>query len=240
MTDLVTSINLALAKQKSDLIKKIEEDFFYYLKMNNQDFDVNPNLNDLEFLFRLYDNVYFSGNLGKNLNLSFKFSNKLTRSAGNVKYSKRKSEAKIAFSYPLIFKSYLKKPEGYTVNGAFCKNPVEALMRVLEHELTHLVEFVLYGVSNCNDPQFLKMAYELFGHTKNKHLLGLEIKNGVEVNKFKKGDRVSFPYYGKIFKGNIISINKNTTIEVAGLYYTKRYYVPLDLLVKINPEDELE
>ena len=233
MTDTITSsIQLAFKKEKYDLLEKIEKVFINYLEINNTNFNIKPFVRDLEFLFKLYDNYYFSGELSENLNIILKYSNKMTKTAGLVRYSKRKSDIKIVFSYPLIFQSYLKKPEGYIVNGIFCKNPVESLMRVLEHELSHLVEYILFGSTNCNKPQFIKIAYELFGHTENKHKIGLKIHDYGNIKQIKKGDKVSFPYRGKIYSGSVLGIRKNITVAIKELNNIKKFYVPFSMIIK--------
>ena len=234
MSDLTNIVNSALNRNRKDTLKKVESNFYTYLKKTNTSLHADPELLDIDYLFKLYDNLYFDGELSKNFNIIIRCSNKLTRSAGMVNFSKRRSEAKISLSLALIFKSYQNNAQGFLVNGIFCNNPVEALMRVLEHEIVHLIEYVLYGKSNCNDPQFFKIAFDLFGHTENKHMLGIELKNYIDIKDLKKGDIVSFPYHGKIHTGSIINIKKNVTVAVDTLYDTKKYYISPDVIIKDN------
>jgi len=237
MSDLITTINESFQKDKKVILPEIESEYHMYLQQNNKDFLSKPKLRDIEHLFHLYDKKFFNNQLSNNLSISLRTSNKLTRSAGMVNFSKRKQEARISLSLTLIFQSYLKQPEGYLVNGIFCKTPLTALMRVLEHEIVHLLEYILNGSSNCSNPQFLKMAYELFGHTESKHMLGIELQNYVDLKTLKVGDMVSFPYHGKIHKGSIINIKKNVTIAVDGLYNSRKYYVPLDVIIKDESDE---
>ena len=168
-SDLVTAINEAFTLSKYDLIEQIESEFNEYLLTYNPQFHTRIRVKDFKYLFELYDKYYFSSKLSKFLQISLDFSKRLTRSAGMVKYNRKTLEIKIIFSIPLIFGAFFNDTEGYIVNGIFCKNPPEALMRVMEHELTHIVEFVLHNNSKCSQPRFFKYSYELFGHTENKH-----------------------------------------------------------------------
>jgi len=232
INDYLLAPKSTINQTKYDILRHIKDEFERHVTYNNKRFYTNPEQRDLEYLFSLYDDHYFSGYLGKDQKIYLKYSNKLTRSAGSVKYSKRKSEAKISVSLPLIFGTYFCNPKSFLVNGITCKNPTEALMRVLEHEITHLVEFIMYGISNCNKPQFLKIAYDLFGHTKNKHELG-QITNHDKLDiRFKKGDMVTFPFQGKNITGKIINIRKNITVEVSNPYQTKKFYVPISMISK--------
>ncbi|MCL2064578.1 MAG: SprT-like domain-containing protein [Candidatus Cloacimonetes bacterium] len=234
MTELIEFFENVFKVSKYGFLENIEKDFKAYLEDNNLRFFSKPEIVDLEYLFSLYDKYFFAGKLAENFNIILKYSNKLTRSAGLLKYAKRKSEVNISVSYPLIFVAYIRKPNRYIVNGETCKDPIEALMRVLEHEIAHLIEFVIYGTSNCNNANFMKIAYDLFGHTENKHLLGIELYCSNENFLIKKGDIVSFTYYGKIYTGMVVNIKKNIAISVDGLYGTKKYYVPFDMIIKEN------
>jgi len=229
--ELITTTNNAFKKDKYSIISRIETEFNSYLSTHNPNFFTHIRIKDFDFLFSLYDKYYFSGNLAKHLKITLDFSHRLTKSAGMVKFNLRTLSVKIIFSIPLIFGAYLKETQGYIVNGIFCKNPSEALMRVMEHELTHIAEFILHGNSKCSKPRFIKYSYQLFGHTENKHKIGHEIKLETEsyVQKFKKGDNVNFVFKNTVYNGNITRISKRATVMVGP---DRKFYVPLCLLYK--------
>ena len=225
---LIIAINDGFSKDKYELIQKIESEFSKFLKKNNPNFFTRFRTNDFYFLFGLYDNYYFSGVLNKYFTIFLDYSNRLTKSAGILRYNPTALQARISFSIPLIFGAYFKETDGYIVNGIFCTNPLEALMRVMEHEITHLIEFILHNNSKCSQPRFIKYAFTLFGHTENKHKLGLEIPKvrKKRQHKFKKGEQVSFVFKNITYKGKISRINKRATVIVN----EKKFYVPLELL----------
>ena len=231
LPELISITNTAFKKDKYSIISRIESEFNSYLSVHNPNFFTHIRIKDFNFLFSLYDKYYFSENLTKYLKMSLDFSRRLTKSAGMVKFNLRTNSVKIIFSIPLIFGAYLKDTQGYIVNGIFCKNPSEALMRVMEHELTHIVEFILHGNSKCSNPRFIKYSYQLFGHTENKHKIGHEIKLETETNiqKFKKGDIVNFVFKETVYNGKITRISKRATVIVGS---DKKFYVPLSMLYK--------
>ena len=245
---LTTAIQTAFTKPKYTLIETIEKEFAEYLKKRNPSFFSYPRHTDLKKLFSLYDEHYFSGAINEHILVSLKYSRKLTSSAGMILFTKgicssvsapKKeyiAKATISFSHPLIFDEYQTETDNYLVNGVVCRNPAEALMRVMEHELTHLVEYVLYNKSSCGQPQFQKICYDLFGHTESKHSIGVPLPTDAEKAKFKRGDKVSFQYENKVFKGTIERIQKRATVRIDNPQGNspKRFYVPISLLTKVS------
>jgi hypothetical protein len=233
--ELVDIIEDALSLPRHELIETVENSFFTYLRENNPDFYTFPRKKGLKYLFRLYDKHFFDGNIEKNFQVKLSFSGRLTSAAGNLRFSQSKELVEINFSIPRIFLVFLENlqddfiPDGYVVNGILCKNPAEALLRVMEHEITHLVEYILYQRSSCKNPRFLQLSYQLFGHTENKHRLGIYLPQADQQVHFKKGNAVSFTYKGVAYEGVIDSVRKRATVMV-NHPVRRKFYVPLAML----------
>lgn len=237
MKVLIDKINFLLSSSQRHIVNTVEKEFHDYLKISNPSFSTLPLSKDLKFLFHLYDYFYFSELMSKHIKISLTYSNRLTKSAGLVKYSLYTQKAEIIFSIPLIFIAYLNDSTGHQVNGVFCKTPVEALMRVMEHELTHLIEYVLFKKSSCSNPQFLKICYNLFGHTESKHMIGINSESNRVKYSFKKGETVSFLFNGTKYHGILNRITKRATVIVNDNNSIRKFYVPVNLLKRIQKEN---
>jgi hypothetical protein len=225
--DLIARINKTIESPPQKAMSNISFGFHAYLLVSNLGFLSYPRPRDIKKLFSLYDQYFFNNRLSRHINMNFELSNKLTKSAGNIRFNTKQNSAKITFSLPRIFVVDYKNESGYLVNGLLCKSPIDALMRVMEHELTHLIEFILYGNSNCNDARFIQLSYQLWGHTENKHHLGIDTPTQTTLYGFRKGDKVSFVYQDTIHHGVINRVGKRATVIVDGI---KKYYVPLQML----------
>jgi len=229
---LANPINNLLEFSKWQMIEQVEKDFAVYIDNHNKSFNIYPGIEDIRFLFSLYDKYFFDLKLLKSYDIDFGISLKLTRSAGITRFQKYTSKIEIKFSYPLIFNKFNQSQDGFMVNGVFCQNPQQALMRVMEHEIVHLLEFLTDGKSSCSKPRFIQLAYQLFGHTENKHKIGIEIPLEKEIIKFKKGERVKFFYKNKTYIGKINRITKRATVIVEENQKLSKYYVPVCMLEK--------
>lgn len=166
------------------------------------------------------------------------------------KFPKRKYE--IAVSATLLFNSFesTKRPRKFAgrrssrnsvlVAGVACADRLDALLRIFEHELLHLIEFLLWNESSCSKSRFREIAGRLFGHRQSNHQLitpteSAELKQGITV-----GDFVEFIHDGHKYFGYVNHISRRATVLVphkGGARYTdgKRYakfYVPLGHLKK--------
>lgn len=209
---------------------------------------------DLQRLFSLYDSLFFQGELGRQLQdkLKFSLSGKMTRSAGMTLCSISKKTTKPAISTMEIrigidfFTNFDEIQGEKLVCGIKASDYIEALQLVFEHELCHVVEFILFNRSNCKKAPFKEMALHLFNHTAGYHQLPTFRQIAAEKYKLKVGDSVSFQLKGKEMKGILYRIHKRAVVMVqdqkgpfrdlkTGISYTK-YYIPLDRLqVKENP-----
>lgn len=231
---LVERIRYFLDKPDKSLVKSVENEFRLFINSSNPKFDIYPDVFTIRNLYLIYDRIIFNNEISKMTDLSFEISFKLTKSAGMTKFYHRSKNIKILFSYPLIFSQFKDNAVSYEVNGILCNNPVEALMRVMEHELVHVVEYLIFKDSSCSKTRFKKLCYHIFGHTDTKHKLGLNKENKAVIPKFKVGEKVQFEYNGITYFGIINRITKRATILINDKEnkVNGKFYVPLTLLTK--------
>ena len=146
----------------------------------------------------------------------------------------------IAISTTLLFQTFADVQRPVRVNGLLCQDRVEALQRVFEHELLHLLEMLIWTKSSCAAPRFKALAWSYFGHTESKHDLVTQDERATNHFGVRRGDRVTFNFEGARRTGVVNRITRRATILVEsadGVVHTdgKRYqkfYVPLALLEK--------
>ncbi|MFW9914632.1 MAG: SprT-like family protein [Candidatus Thorarchaeota archaeon] len=210
---------------------------------------------DLEALFDLYDNLFFSDLLRKQLReknggtLRFRLSKRMTRAGGKTTCIRKKLQKgdgpkeatyEIAISTALLFQTFKDVKRAVSINGLVCRDRLEALQRIFEHELIHLAEMLAWGKSSCSRPNFQLLARQIFGHKDITHQLVTQHERALVNFNIKVGDTVAFEYNGKRLTGFVNRITKRATILVEnkkgdlyanGKRYSK-YYVPLSGLEK--------
>ena len=202
---------------------------------------------DLRLLFDLYDRIFlnnwFAGNYRGEI--AFSLSRRMTKSAGKticrrsadpVRPENMKIEIRIGVDF---FLQYNAIEGSKMVCGIPTDSALEALQLVFEHELCHVMEFVLFGESSCSRQRFRTLASHLFGHTESYHKLPTQRQIADRRFGLQIGGAVSFVDGKKELSGVIYNINKRATVLVQdpegdfidrrGNRYTK-YYVPLPLL----------
>jgi hypothetical protein len=212
---------------------------------------------DLGLLFELYDAQFFEGRLRQLLQcagapLSFALSPRLTRSAALTKrYTPRGPDPgraapparyEIAVSSALLYQTFKDVHRTVRVNGLVCRDRLEALQRVFEHELVHLVELLVLGRSSCAAGHFKALAWNYFAHTETSHDLVTQDERARAQFDLRPGDRVRFSFEGTCRVGVLNRITRRATVLVEspeGQHYSdgKRYqkfYVPLNLLEKVG------
>lgn len=220
---LLRSINV-----KSEAISKISED-------------------DIRVLYDLYDEIFFDNYMKNSFKGKFKFSlsKRMTKSAGlticpkNIERIKQEEliiEIRLGVEF---FFNYNMVEGAKKVCGVETSKGLEALQLVFEHELCHVIEFILYNKSNCSKERFKTLAHNIFGHTESYHSLPTYQSLAKQRMGINIGDIVSFNYEDKLFKGILYRINKRATVMVkdnngsltdrTGNRYSK-YYVPLNKL----------
>ena len=107
----------------------------------------------------------------------FRLSRRMTTSAGQTARSRPTNRRgrrwyEISVSTTLLFQCFAGDDHRpITVTGLLCHDRLEALQRVMEHELIHLTERLLWTTSSCAARRFQSMAWRLFRHTTHTHAL---------------------------------------------------------------------
>ncbi len=210
-------------------------------------------VNDLGFLFKAYDGRFLNGLCGIVLGsegLTFRLSSRMTRAGGKTtrfRYPDGTRHYEIALGTSIIFDGFRAHDPEVTVCGLCCGDRLEALQRVFEHELVHLVEWLCWDASHCGRERFQGIAARLFGHRSHTHQLITRAERAAGLG-LTVGARVTFRYQGKRLHGRVNRITKRATVLVAdragerwsdGRRYV-RYYVPLGDLTAVpaDPADD--
>ncbi len=184
---------------------------------------------DLERLFNWYDREFFAGRLGEMLMedeahpMTFRLSRRLVSAAGQtireVRRMQRhgkpfaKVEYEITISATLLFNTFQEVDRPVTVGGLVCRDRVEALQRIFEHELLHLAEFLAWGRSNCRADNFHRLSRRIFAHEGAYHDLITPGEQARAAYDIRIGDHVSFEIDGRQHVGRV---NRITRRERAG------------------------
>jgi len=211
---------------------------------------------DLECLFGWYDREFFRGRLGEMIledgahPMAFRLSRRLVSAAGQtIKEIRRvqrdgraalKVDYEITISTTLLYNTFQNVERTVTVGGLVCRDRLEALQRILEHELLHLAEFLGWGRSNCRADNFHALSRRIFAHEGAFHDLITPREQARAAFDIHVGDQVSFELDGASHAGRVNRITRRATVLVEnprGRLFTdgKRYlsyYVPLPLLRK--------
>lgn len=208
---------------------------------------------DLEFLFREYDRLFFDGLLASTAKrhgtpLTFRVSKRMTRVGGTTTRYRRRSgpeprlSYEIAVSSTLLFSTFYDVDRPITVTGVLCRDRLECLQRIFEHELIHLTEMVVWDDSSCSKQRFQSLAFQFFTHTEATHQLITPGERAHTKFGIRPGDRVRFRIDGDQFEGFVNRITKRATVLVEddnsplysdGKRYA-RFYVPLGMLEPVR------
>lgn len=223
--------------------------------LRNSDSIRTPNFSkissaDLGVLFQLTDECFFDGSVGRLCEsvakrpLSFRLSTRMTTSGGMTtmhsigsKRSPKQIEFEIAIATTPLFHTF-KESTGAKVGGMNCRSRLEALQRIMEHEMVHLIELLLWHDSNCAASQFKRIAKRFFRHTESNHQLLTPTDLARKRLGIQPGDRVRFAVEGREFTGYVNRITKRATVLVEdpdGIQYSDgrkyhKFYVPLQRL----------
>lgn len=204
---------------------------------------------DLGLLFHVTDEQYFDGHVGRlceqkaSRPLSFRLSTRMTTSGGMTTMQtlkqrhSRSVEFEIAIATTPLFATFQDETTAL-VSGLACKDRLEALQRIMEHEMVHLIEMLIWNDSNRSANPFKTIVNRFFGHTESNHQLMTPRDIARKRLGISPGDAVTFKIEGRQLKGHVNRITKRATILVAdprgklyddGQKYHK-YYVPLQNL----------
>jgi len=200
---------------------------------------------DLRLLFDGYDEQFFGGLFRRILGdaeLWFRLSQRMTTRGGSIAtYAPRgkpdQRHFELTVSSVLLFSAFRDDEEPMTLAGMLCRDRLEALQRILEHEMVHLVELLLWEKSSCSAERFQSIATRLFGHTTFRHELVTPKQRAYESG-IVPGRRVRFRLDDVEHVGRVNRVTRRATVLVEdpeGAPYSdgKRYakfYVPLSLL----------
>lgn len=205
---------------------------------------------DLKRLFDRYDATFFDGAIRSLLGdspLSFRLSKRMTSAAGKASFKQWRSAAdqpprieyEIAVSTTLLFQTFQDQQQrDVRMSGIPCRDRLQALQRVLEHETVHLLEMLLWRQSSCSAARFQGIAHRFFAHTEHRHQLITPRERALTEYGIRTGDRVTFRFERRHYVGTVNRITKRATVLVEdergepysdGKRYAK-FYVPLSLL----------
>lgn len=201
---------------------------------------------DLELLFCEYDERFFDGQVRATLGaapLRFGLSKRMTSSGGKTTRYAGGPEAKpryeISVSTTILFGCFHGDDHRpITASGIVCRDRLDALQRVMEHEVVHLIEMLLWTKSICAKPRFHSITMRFFGHTENKHKLITPKERAIVKYGIIPGMIVRFRFDGVEHQGVVNRISKRATVLVEdpegetysdGKHYAK-FYVPVQLL----------
>jgi hypothetical protein len=206
---------------------------------------------DLRLLFRLYDAHFFGGELADLLArkasgpCGLAFDGRL-RSSGGItrrRLDRRTGVAtyEIVLSRSLLLDNF-KDGQGCVLCGLHCADRLDGMMRVFEHELLHLLEFLRYGASRCAGRRFQSLSRVLFGHASHQHRMSTARQRTLAATTLRPGMRVRMTVEGKAVTGVINAIHKRATVLVEskqGQLYTNgkrcvKYYAPLGALERVD------
>ena len=198
---------------------------------------------DVEFLFRAYDERFFSGQCQQVLagrRITFRLAPRMTQSGGTTtRYTAKSGEVRfeIAIACSMLFDAFGTNDRQISVCGLDCENRLEALQRIIEHEIVHLIEQLCWENSDCTATRFQDIAARLFRHRAHTHQL-ITRRERAAASGIRVGARVIFTYEGRRLTGRVNRITKRASILVEdadgqqyvdGVRY-KTYYVPIPLL----------
>jgi hypothetical protein len=205
--------------------------------------------NDLAFLFRAYDERFFANECERALNgrpLRFRLAPRLTKAGGKTtRILTRAGEEsfEIAIAIGMLFDGFGNEDRCVTVCGLVCENRVEAVQRILEHEIIHLVELLCWRRSDCRGARFQDIARRLFLHEAHTHEL-ITRRERAAARGIRGGTRVTFTFEGRRLTGVINRVTKRATVlveDAQGVPYSdgrryRTYYVPLAHLATADGE----
>lgn len=243
-------------KPDSNQIGDMQRETFLHL-LRTSNFIRDPNFaaisdQDLGSLFYFIDESFFEGAVGtlcekiSSRPLRFRLSTRMTSTGGTTTMYQRGGGSgekyfEITVATTPLFETF-KLQNRTMVGGLPCQNRLEALQRIMEHELIHLIELLLRENSSCFQQPFRQLAYRFFRHVESNHRMLRPEEVALGRKGLKRGDPVRFVTKQRLFAGVIQRIAKRATVLVEsadgtlhndGKRYLK-YYVPLNSLQAIE------
>jgi hypothetical protein len=208
-------------------------------------------LEDVASLVAMYDREFFGGYLAQALRertdapLEFRLSTTMTRAGGKTSRYRRRGRwggvsvrYEIAVASRMLLMTFRDVKRDVVVGGLACADRLDALQRILEHEILHLAEMLVWDESSCSGPRFKKLARDIFGHTEKWHFLVTAREHAAVAHGIRVGGAVEFDFDGRRRVGRVNRVHRRATVlveDATGLPYTDgknylKFYVPLDRL----------
>ncbi len=220
--------------------------------LHNSKFIGNPNFDaiseeDLGLLFQITDELFFDGLVGPlceqtaSRPLAFRLSKRMTSTGGMTTMFKERQQTnfEIAIATTPLYKSFVLNSKA-KVGGLACQSRLEALQRIMQHEMIHLIELLLWKDSDCSRRRFKRMVRQFFGHIESNHQLATPVEIASQRFGIQTGNWVLFRHNGIQKKGFVNRITKRASVLVPDAKGTKysdgkkyqKYYIPLDRLIR--------
>jgi hypothetical protein len=216
--------------------------------MRHDNFQVTTGA-DLQRMAELYDHKFLDGHclaIARSHGIEFRWSKRMTSNGGKtVRYvqpsrggNSPSTRYEIVLSATLLFQTFGDLERPVRVTGLLCHNRLQSMQRILEHEMIHLVEMLVWDDSCCAAPRFQTIARRLFGHTEHKHNLITQQERASEKFNVRVGSNVQFALDGIRYTGIVNRITRRATVLVIdphGQLYGdgkryRKFYVPLSHL----------
>ena len=174
--------------------------------------------------FALIDKELLGGQLapllkGERRRVRFRVAPRMTARAGQLLTEHAKPrEHELAISSTLLMQAFQRGSRDVVVNGCSCANRTEALLRVVEHEMIHLL-FVCDGMpAHCrtqayHGPAFCSAVKKLFGHKDYRHDL-ITPREVAAAGGLEAGCTVRFTMSGETLTGKVNRVTKRATVLV--------------------------
>lgn len=206
---------------------------------------------DLRLMAELYDAAFFEGaclSLARRFGMSFRWSSRMTSAGGktirttmrDVATGQPQVKYEIALSSTLLFQTFSDLQRPIRVTGVLCTNRLQAMQRILEHEMVHLAEMLVWDESCCAAPRFQGIAHRMFSHTEHRHELITQQERAATKFNVRVGSMVTFQHEGKRYIGSVNRITRRATVlvcDLGGQLYSdgkryRKFYVPI---VQLKP-----
>ncbi len=216
--------------------------------MKSPNFTVT-NVADLQRMAEQYDRLFLEDHcltIARHFGMQFRWSKRMTSTGGKTVRTThfdratgtQRTRYEIVLSAPLLFQTFGDLQRPIRVTGVLCSDRLQAMQRILEHEMIHLVEMLVWNDSCCAAPRFQSIAGRLFGHTEHKHDLITQQERAARKFNIRVGSRVAFQHEGRRHVGTVNRITRRATVlvaDAAGTLYNdggryRKYYVPLSHL----------
>lgn len=237
------------APQRQKLFQEIGQQVLSRSRvMQSPNFTVT-NAADLQRMAEQYDRLFLEDHcltIARHFGMQFRWSKRMTSTGGKTVRTThfdrasgiQRTRYEIVLSAPLLFQTFGDLQRPIRVTGVLCTDRLQAMQRILEHEMIHLVEMLIWNDSCCAAQRFQSITGRLFGHTEHKHDLITQQERAARKFNIRVGSRVSFHHEGKRYIGTVNRITRRATVLVAdasGTLYNdggryRKYYVPLSHL----------